>query len=182
MIELSQILSEATKDIDIEYFHLQIDGGDPVYRERVYCYELYHQMRLRWPHDTPYYLNGEVDKAAHPILSSLGANRVKPDLLVHQPGYMTGNFAVIEVKSSNAPVSGINKDLKNLSLFVDTVGYKRAIYLVYGFDADDVMMAQIQHVAKGIEDLAPIELWMHSHVNSNAIHCATLVRQMVEAV
>lgn len=180
MNQLTQILSEATSAVNNGYFHLHVDGGGPVYRERVYCYELYHQMRLRWPDDSQYYLNGEVDKTAHPILCRLGAGRVKPDLLVHQPGYMTGNHAVIEVKSSKAPVSGIKKDLKNLSLFVDTVGYKRAIYLIYGFGANDDMLLQVQRIAEEIEQLAPIELWIHSHVNQSAIHCATVGRQTIE--
>ena len=45
MNELSDVLADATRSIEAEYFHLSIDGGGPVYRERVYCYELYHQMR-----------------------------------------------------------------------------------------------------------------------------------------
>jgi hypothetical protein len=88
MQELSDVLQAATSAIEPMYFRLEIDGGDPVYRERVYCYELYHQMRLRWPNGCPYYLNGEIDKAAHPILMQLGAAHAKPDLLIHQPGYM----------------------------------------------------------------------------------------------
>src|SRR5262245_39939149 len=51
---LSNLLALATADIDQEYFQLPIHGGGPVYRERVYCYELYHQMRRRWPDDGPF--------------------------------------------------------------------------------------------------------------------------------
>jgi hypothetical protein len=60
------ILHEATARIAPEYFLLPVYGGPSVYRERVYCYELYHQIRLLWPGDCPYRLNGEVDKRAHP--------------------------------------------------------------------------------------------------------------------
>ncbi len=95
MDELSKILTEATRSIEPGYFRLNIEGGDPVYRERVYCYELYHQMRLKWPEGCAFYLNGEIDKAAHPILSKLGAGYAKPDLLVHRPGYMSGNHAIM---------------------------------------------------------------------------------------
>ena len=112
MRELTSIIEKATAGITSSYFHLNIDGGDPIYRERVYCYELYHQMRLCWPDHTAYYLNGEIDKAAHPILRTLGADYAKPDLLVHQPGYMEGNHAIIEVKSPAADADGIRKDLK----------------------------------------------------------------------
>lgn len=40
MEELDRVTREATAVIDVIYFHLPVDGGDPVYRERVYCYEL----------------------------------------------------------------------------------------------------------------------------------------------
>ncbi|WP_143271608.1 hypothetical protein [Bradyrhizobium mercantei] len=96
---LSSLLASATADIGGEYFQLPVHGGGPIYRERVYCYELYHQMRRRWPEDGPFRLSGEVDKAAHPVLSGLGASYAKPDLLVHGPGDMRRNHAIIEVKS-----------------------------------------------------------------------------------
>lgn len=51
MEEFTQILRQATAAIAPEYFHFPIDGGDPIFRERVYCYELYHQLRERWPED-----------------------------------------------------------------------------------------------------------------------------------
>src|ERR1700683_1803216 len=111
MDELTGILAAATAAIGPGYFRLNIDGGSPVYRERVYCYELYHQMRLRWPSSCPFVLNGEVDKAAHPILMKLGASGAKPDMLVHRPGRMAGNYAVIEIKSENASRTGIRKDI-----------------------------------------------------------------------
>lgn len=65
MQEVTQILGDATAAIASDFFLLPIHGGTSVYRERVYCYELYHQMRRLWPPDCPYRLNGEVDKRAH---------------------------------------------------------------------------------------------------------------------
>lgn len=89
MDQLNQILEDATAAITAPYFQLPIFGGPPVWRERVYCYELYHQMRIRWPEDSPLILTGEVDKRAHPIFRELQARQVIPDLLVHSPGLMT---------------------------------------------------------------------------------------------
>jgi hypothetical protein len=43
MADFSDILRAATSQIGEEYFCIAIAGGNPVYRERVYCYELYHQ-------------------------------------------------------------------------------------------------------------------------------------------
>lgn len=168
MDELTSIIERATESIDIGYFRLKIDGGDPVYRERVYCYELYHQMRSIWPGDTVFYLNGEIDKAAHPILMELGASFAKPDLLIHTPGYMSGNHAVIEVKSSNPSNDGIRKDLHKLSLFRTRVGYERAIYLVYGHDAEPVI-ERVQSIADvELGGMEHIELWLHLEVGAAA--------------
>jgi hypothetical protein len=174
MEELSKVLAEATGSIEGGYFRLNVDGGDPVYRERVYCYELYHQMRLRWPRNCAFYLNGEIDKAAHPILTELGAAYAKPDLLVHRPGYMSGNHAIIEVKSTRAPNAGIYKDLATLSLFRGVVKYERAIYLVYGDEIDDGLFGRIKQAATKTKNLSPIEVWIHKRVGRPANHAFDL--------
>lgn len=181
MDELTDVIRSATAGIEGGYFHLNIDGGNPIYRERVYCYELYHQMRLRWPKGTDLYLNGEIDKAAHPILRKLGADHVKPDLLVHRPGYMRGNHAVIEVKSSEASPQGIKKDLENLALFRETVGYQRAIYLIYGYEASDAFERALR-IAKEFERLPEIELWLHLAPSEAAVHNITLQRTAANGV
>lgn len=168
MHQLSDLLQAATMRVPHNYFQVELDGGDPVYRERVYCYELYHQLRCNWPADTPYYLNGELDKAAHPILRELGADYAKPDLLVHQPGYMAGNNTIIEVKSSNAQKVGIQKDLVTLSLFRTKVNYERAIYLLFGYDADNAA-ERVRGVAKELGGLPPIELWVHREPGEPAV-------------
>jgi hypothetical protein len=171
MERLNRILSKATRGIADRYYQLPIDGGDPVYRERVYCYELYHQMRLRWPQDSPYSLNGEVDKAAHPQAGLLEGTP-KPDLLVHIPGTMAGNHAVIEVKSCRANANAIRIDLVKLVRFVRQFRYQRAIYLVYGYAAAQAL-ERVQAAADALEDLVPIELWLHEHPQQSA-HCVTI--------
>lgn len=168
MKELTKLLADATAGVSRNYFHLNIDGGNPVYRERVYCYELYHQLRDIWPPLTEYYLNGEVDKAAHPILKEIGANRLKPDLLVHKPGYMEGNHAIIEVKSEGARRGAIKNDIEKLSLFINKVRYERAIYLFFGYGLNDKNLQSIKGVADSIDHLAPIEVWFHDSHNKSA--------------
>jgi hypothetical protein len=173
MKELSDIIGKATQSIEAAYFRLNIAGSDPIYRERVYCYELYHQMRKKWPKRTPYYLNGEVDKAAHPILSQLGILS-KPDLLLHNPGYMDGNHAVIEVKHSRAANDGLEKDLETLSLFLNKAEYKRGILLIYGDEATDEITNSIGRIAACVEGVARIELWLHQAAGRAASHAMTL--------
>jgi hypothetical protein len=161
MQELTDLLAEATAAIEPGYFLLSIHGGLPVYRERVYCYELYHQMRKRWLDGCPFWLNGEVDKAAHPRLMELGADGFKPDLLVHRPGDMGGNHAVLEVKPARSARHGAPKDLNTLSVFRRVVGYERAIYLIYGEDISEALVHWIVHHSQRTDMPLPVELWLH---------------------
>jgi hypothetical protein len=174
MRELTDLLRDATAGIGPEYFRLPIHGSGPVYRERVYCYELYHQMRLRWPRNCPFLINGEVDKAAHPILKQLGADRTKPDFLIHQPGDMAGNHAIMEVKSSLTPNRGLRKDISTLSRFLREVGYLRAIYLIYGDGNGETLIKRIGAVAKLLGGIVPIEIWFHTAPYTPAVHAVTL--------
>lgn len=168
---LTRILRRATAAIEQVYFLLPLHGEDPVYRERVYCYELYHQMRQRWPRDSLYYLNGEIDKAAHPYFDDDGA-KPKPDLLVHIPG-SGNNYAIIEVKPANARADGISKDLKTMSLFRLRFGYRRAMYLVYGEQAAAAIQ-RIKQCATNMPELLAIELWVHSMVGQACQYKGTI--------
>lgn len=157
MEQFTNILQQATAAIAPQYFVLPIEGAEPAYRERVYCYELYHQMRSRWPapQDCPYFLNGEVDKQNHPYL---GAGAPKPDFVVHVPG--TGdNYAAIEVKRPGAGRNAVRKDIQTLLMFSEA-GYWRGLYLTYGVDP----AATAARIADQVEDpghLANIEIWVH---------------------
>lgn len=164
MEQFDDILADATAAIESGFFKLPIYGGPPVYRERVYCYELYHQMRLRWPSPAicDFVLNGEVDKSAHAVLEELGVDGEKPDLLVHRPGYMRENFAIIEVKHIEAAARNPRKDLDTLALFKSRVGYTRAIYLIYGDEADErIVQRVLQAVPQEGNPVTGIEIWLH---------------------
>src|SRR4030043_1988755 len=90
-----QCLMKAGEKIEPHYFQIPTAGSDElIYRERVYCYELYHQLRIALGDDFSYKLDGEVDKAGH--LSIRGGK--KPDFIVHIPDEMDRNLVVIEVK------------------------------------------------------------------------------------
>jgi hypothetical protein len=164
MDELDSILQKATAKIEAGYFWLAVAGRDtPIYRERVYCYELYHQMRLCWPKEgCPFVLNGEVDKSGHRILGPRGVGGI-PDFLVHKPGDMNGNYAIIEVKAPFARDRQIEIDLAKLTRFVKDAEYERAICLIYGVEAEQ-MVERVCEIAGATRDLAPIELWVHQQV------------------
>ncbi len=176
MIELTEIIRVATAKIDRKYFHLSIDGGDDVFRERVYCYELYHQMRKNWPTGSQLVLNGEIDKQGHPFFKKLAKGYAKPDFLIHLPGSMAEkhNHAIIEVKHS-IDDEGVRKDLRTLNLFIRKVRYTRAIYLIYGPNADENGFIKIKSIAdEKFEDIGPIEVWLHKEVGQPAAHHSTI--------
>lgn len=129
------ILAEAALRIQPHYFQLPIAGReDPVFRERVCSYELYHQLRTLLARDrelAAYALSGEIDKQGHPIIHPCA-----PDFLLHIPGTMGENLVAIEVKPFNADQAGIQKDRQTLEYFVTDVGYQCGVQLVYGGDRD----------------------------------------------
>jgi hypothetical protein len=158
MEELTDILRAATAAVPTEYFLLPLHGAAPIYRERVYCYELYHRLRCLWPERSHYRLNGEVDKRNHPYFQD--DEQPKPDLLIHQPG--TGdNFAAVEVKPSGAANREITKDLVTLTLLSRRAAYRRYIYLIYGEGAGQDV-ERVNSCAMRVEGLPMIELWLHS--------------------
>jgi hypothetical protein len=167
MKELNRILCQATERVPQEYFQLPIDGReDPIYRERVYCYELYHQMRSAWPPDSQYTLSGEVDKSGHPLIRGNGLDNAKPDFLVHIPGDMGGNYAVMEVKPINVSRKGLLKDLTTLTAFLNFAGYERAIFLIYGDSSfvhiQEQILLFVNEDARKEINVLDIELWWHS--------------------
>ena len=175
MEQLTDILTDATARIEGLYMRLPVDGGEGQYRERVYCYELYHQMRSLWPDPCDYSLNGEVDKRGHPIIAALTAAMAIPDLLVHTPGSMQGNHAILEVKHANASRDGIRKDLRTLSRFrQNDIHYERAIYLFFG----GVRMDRLTEVVGETEfaKLPPIEVWVHEQAGAPACRVTTFER------
>lgn len=162
MQEFSRILEQATAGIQAEYFQLPIDGReDPIYRERVYCYELYHQLRVIWPPQSRFTLSGEVDKSGHPLIRGNGLDRSKPDFLVHTPGDMAGNYAVIEVKPICVSASKVLEDIETLSNYVTYAQYSRALFLVYGREVDGpALRAAIDSLQA--HERPEIEVWYHA--------------------
>jgi len=127
-------LIRACESIGNHYFKIEVAGSkELIYRERVYCYELYHQLRNVLGVDFPYKLDGELDKINHPELQSFIKDK-KPDFVVHVPGDMERNLVVIEVKAISTRIKRLQDDLKTLQIFLDKAKYYRAIMLIYGND------------------------------------------------
>ena len=140
LAKVTEWLLYASSQVGEQYFQLPVAGReDPEYRERVYCYELYHCWRSRWPEDFPFSLSGEIDKSGHPLIR----NNPKPDFLVHMPGEMT-NLLIVEVKPANAQVGRLLEDLEKLTSFRrdlaapgDAGNYYAAYLWLYGLSVND---------------------------------------------
>ena len=176
MKKIDDIIRIATKRIIDKYFFLKVYGGTPVYRERVYCYELYHQMRCYDSIDVNLYLMGEIDKGGHPKIEEC-AKGLKPDFLIHEPG-SGNNYAVIEVKSVEGlkrrlynrnvpPQYAYEKDIESLSCFVDKMGYQRGIYLIYGNNNENWITKVKESLT--LHGSKKIELWLHKGVDQEAL-------------
>ncbi len=160
------MLADACAEITGVYFQLPIADADSLYRERVYCYELYHQLRRRW--DTfPYSLGGEVDKAGHPHFRRGPYARSKPDLLVHIPGDMDNNLVCVEVKPLTRPVDEFVDDIRKLIWFCENAHYYRGLFLVYGTADDNAMRdnlpGKFHDLFGALEglDISRIQFWFH---------------------
>lgn len=164
-----RLLTEATAAVRPDYFMLPVADvrGDEMlihYRERVYAYEVYHQLRSRWP-DWLYSLGGEVDKSRHPIVRGPDLDRAKPDLLVHVPGDMEHNLVVIEIKPASPEAlpserAAIDRDLRKVAAFRSQVRYAAGILLVFGEAIVRILQHARESRSKGV-DLTLIELWHH---------------------
>ena len=170
MQEFDSLLKKSTSSISENYFQLTVFGKEqPIFRERVYCYELYHQLRCRWEEiDSNFQICGEIDKRGHPILRE---RKETPDFLVHVPGE-DANFTIMEVKHSEFTKDGLIKDINTVYNFMNCdVPYERGICLIYG-NRDGLIDDITTAVLEAEVDTSQIEIWHHPLVGSEASHIA----------
>lgn len=127
-----ELIKEALVNIDEKYFRIKVEGiGKEKIRERVFCYELYHQIRKLLDDSGELLLNGEIDKSGNPKFKS-----ENPDFVLHMPG-TCNNVIVVEVKG-NLNKRGIKKDIETLTKFVADHAYKKGIYIIYENSLDKI--------------------------------------------
>jgi hypothetical protein len=145
---IDKLLELATKEVEEGYFKILRDQQPKHYRERAYCYELYHQMRCLWPQygHPDLLINGELDKRGNDLFKNPRVNGAKPDFLVHKPGTMDSNHTIIEVKTvrsyDRAQVHPNDwcDDLDTLDAFIKKAGYRFAIFLLVGDEQEDLIL------------------------------------------
>lgn len=157
-----EALEQASRAIDSSYFLLPIVGWDrPIKRERVYCYELYHQLRLAL-HGSQLILTGEPDKRGHPDFPP-----INPDFIFHTPGTHQDNSAVLEVECRLGSKHLI-KDLRNLKTMRDR-GYRTLVLLF--FANNKVPWSRLRQASDIADiDLTEITILIHRAVGEAAKH------------
>lgn len=121
-----------------EYFNLKTTyEPSGIVRERVFCYELYHQMRLLMESGSPISLNGEIDKRGH--IDFQEKDRKNPDFVFHIPGEHEGNTLVVEVKGRLDDKKGILKDFETLHTFVGKYHYQAGIFILYNHSFTELL-------------------------------------------
>ena len=169
--QFMRMLGEATEKIKGNYFQLSVWNADRVYRERVYAYELYHQLRCVWG-SFNFSLNGEVDKSGHEWFSRGRYASAKPDLIVHKPGYKDGNLVVAEIKQFSGRFLN---DLEKLTWFCEDEhlpNYIRGIFLVYGNNVtEEAVRKKVQGAAKRSKKIKfnKVEVLCHLRVGHRAM-------------
>lgn len=132
-----ELLKKAIKKVAVSYQSIHTaDLCSEKYfefaRERVYCYELYHQLRLIID-EKLYDINGEIDKRGHKLITE-GFN---PDILIHKQGNMDNNELVLEVKI-NWDNDGVEKDFNNLNKMTTEYKYKFGAFLFVGGSLSEI--------------------------------------------
>src|SRR5437867_1930215 len=84
-------LASAASRINSTYWTLSVAQGEPKVLERVYAYELYHQMRLLLDDSAALALHPEVSKIGHPCRDPEIVRARIPDFIFHVPREMTRN-------------------------------------------------------------------------------------------
>lgn len=160
---------------------LPVADADPQYRERVYCYELYHQWRCQWPWRFAYALCGEIDKRKHAYVRGDYLDNIKPDFLVHEPGQMNpeSNLLAVEVKPANTIAAKIVEDLQKLTAlrralknsFDQPANYQHAIFWLYGGFPDGwkELTDQLKRNKFDDIDLTLVRCFVHERAGRSAV-------------
>lgn len=144
-----KIIENAIENVDLSFQEISVVGEknkpEIIIRERVWCYEFYHQIRKLGIEN----INGEIDKRGHRIIK----NNCNPDFVIHKEGSMTENEAVIEVKLVKR---NIIKDLKTLATMIALYKYKLGIFILINYNLNSLenylKTRKLEKIVKTVED------------------------------
>ena len=124
---LLQFIEDALNNVDKNYYSIVTGDNDRqkiVFRERVFCYEFYHQMR-RIQETSRFSINidAEINKSGHEVIEE----DFDPDFVIHKRGSMRKNYAVIEVKMR---LENFRKDFETLCCMINKYNYKCGVFIL----------------------------------------------------
>lgn len=172
MNDFFKILKDATESIDSCYFETIVSSNKnqskKVYRERIYCYELYHQLRSKWPNkEQALILHAEFDKSGSQLYGYLSVRGAKPDFLIHTPGKTDKNLLAMEVKQISARNNEIKGDLDKLTGMLREANFLFAIFLIFG-NGSKRKADQILSLQPEWQFDSRIEIWAHESAKEAA--------------
>ena len=138
-----EMIEDSLENVGDEYYKITTTyESSGIVRERVFCYELYHQMRLVQSARglTDVQIHGEIDKSGHVAFDRNA--RKNPDFVFHIPGMMQGNAIVVEVKGKleGTYQEGVYKDIVTLSKFTNNKHYYHSgILIIYNYTYDEFL-------------------------------------------
>ncbi len=142
--EFQKVIKKSLCNVEKKYLEQITVTSRTKYNERVFCYELYHQLRCKSEEFKNLTISGEAVKSEFQF-RNLGNNKT-PDILIHNFGTIENNEVVIEVKTSKnkqSVLQGLKKDILVLDLFTDNttvkIDYKLGLYIVFHFDFFDLL-------------------------------------------
>ncbi len=162
-MDILEKLSLATSRIAKYYFALPVAGlKKPLLRERVYCYELYHQLRSILPTKTQRVLTAETDKRGNPSFTN---QHPIPDFIFHQPGFHASNSVAIEVEC-RVNRTHLRKDFRTFRSLKDK-GYRQFILLLFG--VKDIRWDVLSQVAQEVDiKLDEVSVMLHPEAGVKA--------------
>ena len=138
-----EMIKGSLDNVGDEYYKITTTyESSGIVRERVFCYELYHQMRSVQSARglTDVQIHGEIDKSGHIAFDR--NSRKNPDFVFHVPGMMKGNAIVVEVKGKieGNYQEGVYKDIVTLSKFTDNKHYYHSgVLIIYNYTYDEFL-------------------------------------------
>ncbi|PPD49751.1 MAG: hypothetical protein CTY16_03200 [Methylobacter sp.] len=99
------------------YFCAPLPGGDKIFSERMFAYEFYHQLRIKFEGES-WYVNGEFRKGLTLAGVTFDQLTVIPDIVIHHSGTLKDNIATFEIKvAPKVSASEIIRDLEKLEMY-----------------------------------------------------------------
>jgi hypothetical protein len=139
-------LTEAGARMKGHFFRLpQAGSGDFVLYERLYRYELYHQLRIALGDSYPYMLDGGFGAEGRPHAPGVQ----KPDFRVHVPDKPNRNLVALGIKPAIAEKKDLKIDITSLDKCISgSSRYYRGVLLIYGDGKQNSTINSIREAKK----------------------------------